>query len=237
MRREHEAQTPSPRQLALLRWAGGLGAVTPEALAEREGTGVRSAQARLAAAARAGLMQGERVLVGAPTLYTVTSAGLRACGLRDLEPGRVSAAGARHAIACALVAAKLEHAYPDHRVLGERELRRDERDAGRALASASVGASGAGAAPLHRPDLVLLPRHDDGLPVAVEVELTVKAPERLLEICRGWARCRCVAGTVYLAGEDVLRPLERAIARAQGGERIALVALATLTERFVPGRA
>jgi hypothetical protein len=236
MKRERGPQTPSPRQLALLRWAGGLGAVTPEALAEHEGSGMRSAQARLAGAARAGLMHGERVLVGAPTLYTVTSAGLRACGLRDLEPGRVSAAGARHAIACALVAAKLEHAYPDQRVLGERELRRDERDAGRALASASVG-GGTGAVPLHRPDLVLLPRHDDGLPVAVEVELTVKAPERLLEICRGWARCRCVAGTVYLAGEDVLRPLERAIARAQGDERIALVALATLTERFVPGRA
>ncbi|HEV3046548.1 MAG TPA: hypothetical protein VGY13_04230 [Solirubrobacteraceae bacterium] len=228
---------PQPRQLALARWAGGLGAVTAHALAEREGIGLRCAHARLAAAERAGLMRGELVLAGAPRLYTATSAGLRACGLRGIEPGRVSAAGARHAIVCAFVAAWLEHAYPGHRVLGERELRRDERDAGRALASARVGGAGGDAAPLHRPDLVLAPANGEGLPVAVEVELTVKAPQRLLEICRGWARCGCVAGTVYLAGADVLRPLERAIARAHAGERVALVALATLDERFVPGAA
>jgi hypothetical protein len=63
------------------------------------------------------------------------------------------------------------------------------------------------------------------LPVAVEVELTVKAPRRLAEICRAWARCRCVAGVLYLAPPEVRRALERAIDQAQAGERIAVLGL------------
>jgi hypothetical protein len=118
--------------------------------------------------------------------------------------------------------------------MGERELRREERAAGSALASASVGGS------LHRPDIVLWPgaAADERLPVAVEVELTVKAPRRLEDICRGWARARCVAGTLYLAAPEVQRPLSRAIERARAGERIALVGLDALAgvERRPGGR-
>ena len=210
------SNTHSPERLSLLRWTVRLGAVTPEALAQHGGWTLASARGRLLAAERAGLLRSRRVLAGAPVLYTATRAGLRASGLRGFEPCRVSVANAPHAIECARVAAALERAYPDHRVMGERELRRDERESGVPLASACLG-RGPGDAPLlHRPDLVLWP---DGacerLPVAVEVELTVKAPRRLLEICRAWARCRCVAGTLYLASEPVQSPLARAIERAQ----------------------
>ncbi|HTD08983.1 MAG TPA: hypothetical protein VK680_08845, partial [Solirubrobacteraceae bacterium] len=48
------------------------------------------------------------------------------------------------------------------------------------------------------------------------------------EICRAWARSRCVAGVLYLASPDVERPLARAIAQAQAAERIAAVPLAAL---------
>ena len=75
------------------------------------------------------------------------------------------------------------------------------------------------------------------LPVAVEVELTVKAPRRLLEICLGWARCRCVAGTLYLAAPEVQRPLARAIERAQAGERIVVVTLDALIHSDGPAKA
>jgi ribosome biogenesis protein Nip4 len=62
----------------------------------------------------------------------------------------------------------------------------------------------------------------------VEVELTVKAPRRLLEICRAWARCRCVAGVIYLAPPEVARALGRAIEKAQAHERVVVVALDAL---------
>jgi hypothetical protein len=164
-------------------------------------------------------------------LYTATRAGLRASGLHGFEPCRVSVANAPHMIECARVAAALEQAYPDHCVMGERERRRDEREAAAPLASARLGRGLGGTPLLHRPDIVLWPQDassDDQLPVAVEVELTIKAPRRLREICRAWARCRCVAGTLYLVAPDVQRPLARAIAQAQATGRIAAVPLAAL---------
>ena len=72
----------------------------------------------------------------------------------------------------------------------------------------------------------------DGLPVAVEVELTIKAPERLAAICRAWARARCVAGVLYLAPPEVERAVQRAIDRAQAHERVVVVPLDALSEQF-----
>ncbi|HTW40926.1 MAG TPA: hypothetical protein VMD79_01265 [Solirubrobacteraceae bacterium] len=210
-------------QLTIVRWTAGLGAVTAQAFAQHMQLTLASARTRLAAAERAGLVRKTHVLVGEPALYTTTSAGLRAASVHGLEPCRVSAANAPHAIACATAAAALGCAYPDHMVMGERELRHQERQAGAPLASAKLARA------LHRPDLVLWPRAGAGrLPVAVEVELTVKAPARLAEICRAWARCRYVAGTLYLASEEVLRPLAKAIARAGAGARVVLVGLDAL---------
>jgi hypothetical protein len=221
----------SPEQIAILRWAVRLGAVTAEAVAQHEGRTVASARARMLAAERAGLLSRRRVLAEAPALYTATRSGVRASGLRGFAPCRLSVSNAPHAIACADVAAALERAYPDHLVMGERELRREEREAGTQLASARLGDGPDGAPLLHRPDLVLWPEDpQQSLPVAVEVELTVKAPRRLLDICRAWARCRCVAGTLYLAAPDVSRPLARAIEGAQAGERIVAIALDALID-------
>jgi hypothetical protein len=217
-----------PEREAIVRWTARMGAVTAEALAFRHGISVASARARLLGAERAGLLSRRRPLNGQPALYTITQAGLRACGLRGLEPCRVSASNALHSIACAEVAAALERCYPDHRVIGEREVRRDERECGRPLASAHLGLAGSGPL-LHRPDLVLRPtRSADGLPVAVEVELTLKAPRRLAAICTAWARCRCVAGTLYLVAPEVEPALGRAIEAARASERIAVVPLDAL---------
>jgi hypothetical protein len=251
----HDRKTTcSRRQLETLRWTAGLGAVTAAALAGHEGLALASARARLLTLERAGLVKRTRLLAERPALYTLTRAGMRAADVRGLDPCRVSVANAPHAIACAEAAATLELAYPDHRVMGERELRREEHEAGTALASAALGVGPDGAPALHRPDLVLWPQGPgERLPVAVELELTVKAPARLAEICRAWARAGCVAGTLYLAGEHVERPLRRAIERAGASERIALVPLAALageqasagerpgssepSERCIPGAA
>jgi hypothetical protein len=230
--------THSNERIAILRWTVRFGAVTPQALAQHGGWTLASARARLAAAERAGLLRSRRLLAGAPALYTATRAGLRASGLSGFEPCRLSVANAPHALECARVASALERAYPDHHVMGERELRRDERESGTPLASACLGHGPGGVPLLHRPDLVLWPDdRSERLPVAVEVELTVKAPQRLLEICRAWARCRCVAGTLYLASEPVRGPLARAIERAQAGEQIALVGLDALVDWVQPAGA
>jgi hypothetical protein len=214
------------RRLAMLRWAAGLGAVTAEALATRERSTLRSARARLLAAEREGLLLRARPLAARPALYTVTRSGLRACGRPQLSPGAVGAGSAEHAIARAAAAVVLERRFPDRRVIGEAELRPAERDRGRPLASAVLAAGPGGVPRLHRPDLVLLPRGSRAdAPIAVEVELTVKAPARLLAICLAWARCREVAGVLYLATEPAAAALARAVERACAQDRIAVVAL------------
>ncbi len=231
----------SPERVALIQWTARMGAVTAQALAVAQNTSVSSARARLRAAERDGLLTCSRPLAKRPALYTATRSGMRNCGLGGLDPCRVSASGAMHLIACAAVAAALQRAYPTHRVAGERELRRDERELGVAVASAHMGVGAHGKPLLHRPDLVLWSEESgDGLPVAVEVELTIKAPRRLTEICRAWARCRTVAGVLYIAPPEVGRALGRAVARARAHERIVVVGLETLpccdSGAFGPGR-
>jgi hypothetical protein len=223
---------PSPQRIAMLQWTVRMGAVTAEALAYRDRTSLASARARLGRATGEGLVRSHRLLTDRPALYTATAAGVRTSGLGNFDRCRVSVAGAQHLIACAHVAAVLEHGYPGHRVMGERELRRRERAARRAIASAVLSRTSDRGQLLHRPDLVVWPvAGAQGLPLAVEVELTVKAPRRLAEICRAWARSRQVEGVIYIAPAIVGRALERAIAVAQAGEHIVVVALEELPLR------
>jgi hypothetical protein len=212
-------------RIALVRWTAGLGAITAEALAVHLDISPASARGRLRAAEAKRLLRRCRPLTDHPALYTSTRTGLRAADVNGLDPCKVRAANALHLIECARAAAALERCYPNHRVQGERELRAGERDYGCVLASVEVGQL------RHRPDLVLWPAGPNGaLPVAVEVELTIKAPERLAAICRAWARARCVAGVLYLAPPEVERAVQRAIARAQAHERVVVVPFEALPD-------
>ncbi|HUA75626.1 MAG TPA: hypothetical protein VL988_12795 [Solirubrobacteraceae bacterium] len=234
---------PSAARYELIRWVAGLGAVTAEALAWREGVTVASARARLTAAVRAGQLARHRPLTDEPALYVLTRAGVRVLSLDGFESSRVSAANARHMVASAHAAALLQRLYPDHELIGEPALRRAERIAGARIASVSLSGLGRGVAPgepgrravrTHRPDLVLLPRAArGGRPVAVEVELTVKAPRRLEAICRAWARARHVDGALYLTAPGVERALARAIEAAHANERVAAVSLGSLLKSGV----
>jgi hypothetical protein len=219
----------SLERAAIIQWTARMGAVTATAVADRQRLSVTSARAQLVAAAREGLLRRSRPLTGQPALYGITSAGLGAAGLRELGRCTVSASNARHLAVCAEVAAALESSYPDQRLLGERELRWEERDRGFPLASACSRGGSRGDGTMHSPDLVLWPTGaSSGLPVAVEVELTVKSPQRLTDICLAWARCRHVAGAIYMAAPEVERPLARAIEKAGAGDRIVVLPLDSL---------
>ena len=151
------------------------------------------------------------MLVGHPDLYTATIAGRRlarkhahAGGYRypeGLRTARVTIREARHMIACASVAAALERRYDDHRVIGERELHRDERKARRRLASVDIRRNSRSGS--HFPDLVVWPPGEPGepppLPIAVEVELTLKSTQELTAILLAWADCRYIEAAVYFA--------------------------------------
>jgi hypothetical protein len=206
---------------AILDWLARIGAGSLDELAGACGLSLRATADRLATLERGGVVRSARLLHGSPTLHTLTRRGLRAAGRSELEPIAVSAPCFAHLLAVARVASALERG-PGLTIGGERELRAFERLEGRPLASAEVGLARDGTVALHRPDLVCW---GEGLPLAIEVELTVKAPVRLATIVRGWARSRLVAGVVYYATPSAARALARAIARESAGERVIVAAL------------
>jgi hypothetical protein len=162
-------------------------------------------------------LRGWRLLSGEPALYTLTRQGLRAAGRAELALSRVSPAGAAHAAACCAAAVALESAFTGHRAVGEPEIRS-------AFADLCPSVRARSGPRTHRPDLLLLPgTFPAAPPTAVEVELTVKAPERLARICLAWSRSRDVGGVVYIVADGVRKPLERAVDRAGAGERIVIL--------------
>jgi len=216
-------------QDAILDWIARIGAAAAADVADRFDLSPASARARLQAAQRAGTIEAIRLLHGQPALYVATSAGLRCVGRADLRIARISPGGFVHLREVARTAVALEQACPDLVVVGERELRSWESEAGCPLASADVGRGPDGSPARHRPDLVLWPADQVGKPgpqaVAIEVELTVKAPRRLGLIVRAWARTRLVGAVVYYATPPVLRAVRRAVDDQQAGEIVHVLPL------------
>jgi DNA-binding Lrp family transcriptional regulator len=204
----------------LLGWLASIGAAGGDDIAAACGLGPGAARSRLRRLERDGLVRQVRLLADAPALYLLTRRGLRAAGRPELGLATVSAAGFAHQLAVARVAAALacEHAQ----IHGERELRALERSRGQSLASAEIGYAADGSLALHRPDLVVWTGSG---PVAVEVELTVKAPRRLRAIVRGWARSRRVAGVVYYAAPHAARAVAAACRHEQAEDRVAVLPL------------
>jgi hypothetical protein len=205
---------------AILDWLARIGAGSAAELAVTCALSPRATALRLRALEDAGLTRSQRLLHGMPALHALTRRGLRVAGREELDPVAISASGFAHLLAVGRVAVALADA--GQRVGGERELRAAERAEGRPLASAEVGLAPDGTPALHRPDLVLW---GGGAPIAVEVELTVKAPRRLRTIVRGWARSRLVGGVVYYATPPAARALTRAQLGECAGDRVAVLPL------------
>jgi hypothetical protein len=207
------------QRAGMIAWTTALGAITAEALAERSELSIDAAREGLDEAVDLGLLEKHSVLVGYSDLYTATNAGRRlarkhaAAGgyayPQGLRVARVSIKDARHTIACASVLAALERRYRGHRVIGERELHRDEREQRRRLASVDIRRHGERGS--HHPDIVIWPPPMSGepppLPIVVEVELKLKSRKELTRICCAFARSRQIEAALYYA--ETLKVEER----------------------------
>ena len=195
---------------AILSWLAAIGAGSAGELAATCGLSLRATRGRLRAMEEAGLSRSHRVLHGEPALHTLTRAGLRG-GTPGARSGRGERVDFRPS------------AHGGARRRGARRARTPrwwrartwawERAEGRPVASAEVGLARDGRVALHRPDLVCW---GGDAPIAIEVELTVKAPARLRP-----HRARLGPEPAGQRSSSVLRdaPAERALDCALRGER------------------
>jgi hypothetical protein len=194
-----------------------MGAVTVGQLRSRFGLGRTVAYRRIAACSAAGLLERVETLRGQPALIRATRRGLRFTGTRlriaEIRPELVG-----HWIASGEVALLLEAEFGADVLLTEREIRAIEAEEGCPVASAVVGETPDGSELRHRADLAV---RRDGEVLAVEVELTPKAPRRLEGILRGWRRARWLAGVRYYARPGpTSQALVRAVLATHSGERV-----------------
>ena len=206
-------------------WIGRIGAAGAEHVMGRFAMGHSRAYARLSRLVSDGLLEQKVLLYRKPGLYLATAEGLRWCGLERLGVHRVGSGGFEHARQVAAAAVALHRGFPGWELLSEREIRVEESDRGELLASARLGELPGGRPALHRPDLALI--SPDGRVLAVEIELSIKAPRRLAAICRGWARARHVSHVYYLADSAPARAVSRAIAETRAEDRITVLPLGT----------
>ncbi len=215
-------------------WVGRVGAAGADQVMSRFGMGRSWAYARLSRLVADGLLEQKTLLYRQPGLYVATAEGLRWCGLQPLGIYRVGPGGFQHAQQVATAAVGLQTGLPAWEVLSEREIRAAESDRGELVASVRVGELPSGRPALHRPDLAAI--SPEGRVVAVEVELSVKAPQRLARICRGFARARHLDRTYYLAAPAAARAVSRAVAETRAEDRITVLALGDVAGLVVAER-
>jgi hypothetical protein len=210
-------RSTAARDWEIVRWVARMGAVTLAQVGARFELGRTVAYRRVAACAAAGLLERVETLRGQPTLIRATRRGLRFTGVQ-LRVAQVRHELVGHWIACGDVALALEAEFGPGALLSEREIRVLERDEGRPVTSAVVDERPDGSQILHRPDLAV--RSDEHW-LAVEIELTPKAPERLEAIVRAWRRARWVAGVrYYVSPGTTSQAVARAVRATHGEERI-----------------
>ena len=212
------------RDRELVRWIGSLGAVEVRQVGKRLGVGRSVAYGLVARLIEAGLLERLALLRGEPALIRATEDGLRFAGL-GLPVAQVRLGEGQHWIAVADVVLWAELVYGPESVLSERELRFAEQLEGKAIASCVLGELPDGWQLLHRPDLVVA---NGERPIAVEVELTPKAPARLRAIVKAWRRARHVERVLYLCPAGLTqRAVEAAVRVTHAGERVEVRELVT----------
>ena len=209
------------KDAGIVGWIGRLGAADAEHVMSRFVMGRSWAYSRLGGLVRDGLLEQRILLYRRPGLYLATADGLRWQGLGRLGVYGSARVGFSTPRRLRRRRSRCTRALPGWEVLSEREIRLQESEEGELIASARLGELPGGRPALHRPDLALIA--PGGSTVAVEVELSVKAPRRLAAICRSWARARHISAVYYLAPPAVARAVERAIAETRSEDRIVVL--------------
>jgi hypothetical protein len=211
--RQSEAGMARDRQI--VRFIGRHGIVAMAHVMEELGVGRTAAYRRVAACIEGGLLERLCVLRSEPAVLRATRAGLRYAGL-GLPVAKASPASIEHWLRCASMAQYLALEFGAEEILSERELALSERIEGRPIASAQLGERR-----MHRPNLVAF---CEGRTIAIEVELTPKAPRRLETLIRAWRRASWVAEVrYYCAPGQTRRAVERAIAKTHAEERVGVM--------------
>jgi hypothetical protein len=227
-------RSSAARDWQIVRWVARMGAVTLAHLRARFELGRTVAYRRTAACMAAGLLERVETLRGQPALIRATRRGLRFTGVH-LRVAQVRPELVGHWIACGDVALLLETEFGSEGVLSEGEIRALEMDEGKPVATAVVGERPDGSEIRHRPDLAV--RRGEHV-LAIEVELTPKAPQRLEAIVRAWRRARWLAGARYYAWPGAVSTgVERAIARTHADGRVELRGLPAPAGLCFPWRA
>lgn len=208
------------REREIVTWVARMGAVSVEHVRRRWSVGRSVGYALVARLADAGLIERVATLPGDPTLLRATQDGLRYARL-GLSVAKVNPGQVDHWLACGEVALWAESQWGTDALMSERELRFAELDSRRSIGSAVVGELPSGRELLHRPDSLVA---DNGSSVAIEVELTPKAPRRLEQIVRAWRRARHVERVLYVVPKGPTeRAVRRVIGRKAAGERVHVV--------------
>lgn len=211
------------RDRELVRFVGRHAVVTVEQVMAMMGAGRTASYRRVAACIEMGLLERLALLRDEPPVLRATRDGLNYAGLglpvAPVTPGLVS-----HDLRCVDVAILAGNHYGHDRVLTEREFTWREQTEGERIASVEVARASNGRLPTtHRADLAI--QGNGGL-IAVEVELTPKAPSRLEGLVRAWcrARLRKVVSEVHYLCEpgNTRRAVERAVAKVRAEDSIAI---------------
>jgi len=172
---------------------GRHGIATVAQVMEEFQVGRTAAYRLVAACVHRGLIERDDSLRHEPSVLYATREGLRWVGL-GYPVAKLSPSLIRHGLRCTSMAQELRREFPSG-VHTERDLCWAERQEARPIASARMGTRPDGGPRLHRPDLAVLT--EAGV-IAVEVELTPKAPKRLEGIMRAWRRSPWVDGPLLL---------------------------------------
>jgi hypothetical protein len=209
----------SRRDVEVLEFIARFGVVPRSAVSTWAATGPTATLNRERRLRLAGLLEVRCGVWGEGKLVAATRAGLRLCGRGELRPPRFRLEAIGHESAVAELAARLER--DGERLLSEREILAQERTSGERSFSARLDGGR-----FHRADL--LRTREDGLPEAIEVELTAKGAARLDRLLRAWRRSvldRRLARVVYRCPPRTRDVVERAIERTRTGSAIAVEAL------------
>ncbi len=211
------------REREISSWIARIGACEVGHIQRRWGVGRSVAYGLIQRLEDAALLERVPTLPGDPTLIKASAQGIGyarlALPVAKIGPGQVD-----HWLSCADAVLWAEERWGPDAVTTERELRWAEQAEGKPIGSCVVGELPNGRPMLHRPDLVV---DADSGRIAVEVELSVKAPRRLEAIVRSWRRARHVERVIYLvATGPPQRAVERAVGKVHAEERVEVYDLA-----------